>query len=82
MDQHEEFTAWAVERGVEINGISAHKWDGRGVGIKADRDIEVSERLTFSNLAPTPISQYQARSRAGSHVIYTNPLPAIIFHPS
>lgn len=45
MDQHEEFTAWAVERGVEINGISAHKWDGRGVGIKADRDIEAGETI-------------------------------------
>lgn len=43
MDKHEEFRVWAEERGVKINGISAHKWDGRGVGIRAERDIKPGE---------------------------------------
>lgn len=41
MDAHEEFEKWAVERGVKINGIKAHKFEGRGLGIIATKKHEV-----------------------------------------
>jgi hypothetical protein len=41
MEIHEEFTAWAVERGVKINGVAAHKFEGRGLGIIATKKHEV-----------------------------------------
>jgi hypothetical protein len=41
MEIHEDFTKWAKARGVKINGISAHRFEGRGLGIRADRDLEV-----------------------------------------
>jgi len=41
MEIHEEFTRWAVEKGVKINGIKAHRFEGRGLGIIAEKDFEV-----------------------------------------
>jgi len=41
MEIHEEFTKWTVGRGVKINGIRAHKFEGRGFGIIAEKDFEV-----------------------------------------
>jgi hypothetical protein len=41
MEIHEEFTNWAVERGVKINGVAAHKFEGRGLGIIATKKHEV-----------------------------------------
>ena len=41
MDIHETFTQWAIDRGVEINGIKAHRFDGRGLGIVAEKDLQV-----------------------------------------
>jgi hypothetical protein len=41
MEIHEEFTEWAVTRGVKINGIKAHRFDGRGLGIIAKKDFKV-----------------------------------------
>lgn len=39
--QHEEFTAWAREQGVEINGVEPAKFPGRGLGVIARCKIEV-----------------------------------------
>lgn len=44
---HKEYTAWAYERGVELRGISAHRFPGRGLGIRADRMIEVRSRFRY-----------------------------------
>jgi hypothetical protein len=41
MDIHKEFTEWAVTRGVKLNGIAAHRFPGRGVGIIAKKELEV-----------------------------------------
>jgi hypothetical protein len=41
MEIHEEFTKWAVDRGVKINDVSAHRFNGRGLGIIADKKLEV-----------------------------------------
>lgn len=42
MDIHEKFHEWAREVAkVEINGIVAHRFEGRGLGIIAERDFEV-----------------------------------------
>lgn len=37
MEIHEAFAEWASERGIEINGIAAHTFEGRGVGIIAEK---------------------------------------------
>lgn len=42
MDIHEKFHEWAREVvKVEINGIVAHRFEGRGLGIVAERDFKV-----------------------------------------
>jgi len=43
MEIHEEFTKWAIERGVKINGIKPHRFEGRGLGIIAEKDFRVRE---------------------------------------
>ncbi|CZT40887.1 uncharacterized protein RSE6_00558 [Rhynchosporium secalis] len=45
MKIHEAFTKWAVERGVKINGIAAHKFEGRGLGIIAEENHEANAVL-------------------------------------
>jgi hypothetical protein len=45
MEIHEKFTEWAIEKGVEINGIRPHRFEGRGLGIIAEKDFKV--RGTF-----------------------------------
>lgn len=42
MEYHEAFTKWAVAQGLEINGLKAHRFAGRGLGIRAEKDFEVS----------------------------------------
>ncbi|KAH6724575.1 putative SET domain-containing protein [Leptodontidium sp. 2 PMI_412] len=37
MEIHEAFTEWTLERGVKINGIAAHRFEGRGLGIIAEK---------------------------------------------
>jgi hypothetical protein len=41
MDIHEKFTDWAIEKGVKINGIRPHRFEGRGLGIIAEKDLKV-----------------------------------------
>lgn len=41
--QHDQFTAWAKEQGVKINGVGPAKISGRGLGIIAQRRIEVQD---------------------------------------
>lgn len=45
MEIHEEFKKWAVERRVKINGVSAHRFEGRGLGIVADKKLEVCKTV-------------------------------------
>ncbi|KAE9372392.1 SET domain-containing protein [Stipitochalara longipes BDJ] len=45
MDIHEKFTEWAIEKGVKINGIRPHRFEGRGLGIIADKDLKAGETL-------------------------------------
>ena len=40
--EHEQFTAWAKNQGVRINGVGPAKISGSGLGIIAQRRIEVS----------------------------------------
>jgi len=49
MEIHEEFTKWATERGVTINGIRPHRFEGRGLGIIAEEGFEV--RATWVHAA-------------------------------
>lgn len=39
--RHDEFTAWAKEQGVQINGVGPANIVGHGLGIVAQRRIEV-----------------------------------------
>lgn len=47
MEIHEEFTEWAVKNGVKINGVAAHKFEGRGLGVIATKRHEVREVVYF-----------------------------------
>jgi hypothetical protein len=44
MEIHRKFTAWAITQGVEIKGIKPHRFPGKGVGIIAEKDLEVRNR--------------------------------------
>ena len=39
---HDEFTAWAKQQGVQVNGIGPANIVGHGLGIVAQRKIEVT----------------------------------------
>jgi hypothetical protein len=43
MEIYKEFTEWAVARGVKLNGIAIHRFPGRGLGIIAEKKLEVCE---------------------------------------
>lgn len=45
MEKHHEFTEWAIARGVKINGIAAHRFPGRGLGIIAETRHEAGSTL-------------------------------------
>jgi hypothetical protein len=47
MDIHKRFMEWAIERGVKINGIRPHRFEGRGLGIIAERDLKVREGISL-----------------------------------
>lgn len=40
MDIHKEFAEWAMARGVKFNGIAAHRFPGRGLGIIAEKNFK------------------------------------------
>lgn len=40
--EHDQFTAWAKNQGVRINGVGPAKISGSGLGIIAQRRVEVS----------------------------------------
>ncbi|OWP06732.1 SET domain-containing protein [Marssonina coronariae] len=75
MEIHEEFTHWARERGVKINGIAAHKFEGRGLGIIAEKRLKANSTLltvplsaliTSSSL-PKSITRAVSSSKATVH---------------
>lgn len=41
--RHEEFTAWAKQQGIQVNGVGPARILGHGLGIVAQRRIEVTE---------------------------------------
>ncbi|KUJ07277.1 SET domain-containing protein [Mollisia scopiformis] len=51
MEDHEKFREWVTERGVKIDGITAHKFEGRGVGIIAEKRLKAD-----STILTVPIS--------------------------
>ena len=50
MQKHRDFTTWAVTHGIEINGIAAHRFPGRGLGIVAKQKHEVGTVVHPSSL--------------------------------
>jgi hypothetical protein len=41
-EEHTKFVAWAEENGVKIDGIAPAKFEDRGMGLVAAKDIKVS----------------------------------------
>ncbi len=41
MEKHEQFRDWALEQGVKLNGVAAHRFPGRGLGIIATEKAKV-----------------------------------------
>ena len=50
--QYEEFTAWVKQQGVKVNGVMPAKLPERGIGIVAQRHIEVSGTYRQYMFAP------------------------------
>lgn len=50
MEDHEKFREWVTERGVKITNITAHKFEGRGVGIIAEKRLEVRGIATYLSI--------------------------------
>jgi hypothetical protein len=46
MTNHEQLTTWAIDRGFKLNGIRARSFPGRGLGIVAEKNIEVGHLLS------------------------------------
>ena len=40
-EKHEAFRKWALSQGVELNGVTAHRFPGRGLGIVATEAAKV-----------------------------------------
>ena len=40
-EDHEAFTVWAMENGVEAFGVTPARFPGRGLGMMATREIKV-----------------------------------------
>ena len=45
METLKDLTKWAVARGVKLDGIAAHKFPGKGLGVIAQENLHV--RATF-----------------------------------
>jgi hypothetical protein len=39
----EKLTSWAVALGMKVNGIETHRFTSKGIGIVAERDLQVCE---------------------------------------
>jgi hypothetical protein len=42
MDHHSQLAKWATDGGVKVNGVAAHDFPGRGLGIIATKNLRVS----------------------------------------
>jgi hypothetical protein len=43
MEKHLDFTNWAISKGVKLNGVVAHRFPARGLGIMAEEKHEVGK---------------------------------------
>lgn len=50
--QHERFIQWAREQNIRINGVGPAQVSGRGLGIIAQRRIEVDEIFFLNDNEP------------------------------
>ncbi|EPE36655.1 SET [Glarea lozoyensis ATCC 20868] len=48
MEAFKQFTDWALARGVTLDGISTHKFPGKGFGFTADKTLEIGEIVLFA----------------------------------
>jgi hypothetical protein len=43
-EDHEQFVQWAISQGVIVDGVGPARFQGRGLGMIAMRDIQVRNR--------------------------------------
>ncbi|OCT48404.1 hypothetical protein CLCR_04452 [Cladophialophora carrionii] len=57
-DLSAELTKWALSQGASIDGIAAHAFPGRGLGIIAQRKLEPLESFVPGGSSPSPIATF------------------------
>ncbi len=78
MEIHEKFTEWAIEKGVKINGIRPHRFEGRGLGIIAERDFKV-RRTSSRCFCMSQLVIFRSCSRLAIRVLhYEFPVSSIL----
>ncbi|KAG4027035.1 hypothetical protein MFRU_033g00060 [Monilinia fructicola] len=73
MQIHHEFTQWAVNQGVIINGIAPFRFPGKGLGLVANRDFKIGDTLV-----QVPIKALRKATDVGSQ--YSELAPKIAVH--
>lgn len=46
-EEHEAFTKWAFDNGVQTDAVTPARLQGRGLGMVATRNIKVRDRASF-----------------------------------
>ncbi|KAH8703824.1 hypothetical protein BGW36DRAFT_287519 [Talaromyces proteolyticus] len=73
-EEHAAFTQWAVEQGIEMNGVEPARFPGRGLGMVATKKIEANEvmvsvplsaMLTVDCIPPSFINLFNGISNHG-----------------
>lgn len=45
---HTDLSEWAISRGIKLNGVAAHTFPDRGLGLIAEKRIEVRPRRALT----------------------------------
>lgn len=73
MEKHEKLTEWAKEKGVQITGVAAHEFPGRGLGIIATRDIKPGEIVvsvpTSALISRGSLPKYEKNHNMTTHCV-------------
>ncbi|OAL36732.1 hypothetical protein AYO20_04064 [Fonsecaea nubica] len=74
METGDSLTEWAVSNGIKVNGVAAHKFPGKGLGIVAKRRLEAGEMIldipmsvirTGETVSPAMVNALQGCSANG-----------------
>ena len=70
-EEHEQFTEWTISQGVIVNGVGPARFPGRGLGMRATRNINVRARVEHI------LWQEQAKTLQNGEAMVTVPLKAM-----